>query len=503
MQKLFNNWSATLQAPLFASDVELVVETDKGAQLILGAGDFVDLTCDPLGAAPEIVRVVGAAGGVLSIGARGREGTPTPATWSAGTVVRCTITAGYAEPLQVRAVVGDAEPLPLAPVADPGVAAAASREDHQHPAPSPADIGAATAAQGAKADSAVQPAELASGLATKVDKLTGYGLSQENFTPAEKSKLAGLEGNHFKGLFTSLGALMTAFPSAEAGDYADVDAGEGSATARYLWDVSDAEWLASGSGAPLTAADIKLLYESNPDTNAFTDADEAKLDDIEAGAQVNYAAVDQAEAEAGSSTVLRSWTAQRVWQAIAAWWAASAMKTKLDGIAAGATANATDSALRDRSTHTGTQAASTISDLVEVTQDTVGAMIVAGANVSVSYNDTAGTLTVSAASGAASSPVSVISGTTYTGAASDNRKTLVFTNTAAKAATIDPEATTALPSDWELILNNKGASNLTVVAGSGVTISAPAGGSLVIPSGGTCALKRRGADDFFLAGNTL
>lgn len=37
-------------------------------------------------------------------------------------------------------------------------------------------------------------------------------------------------------------------------------------------------------------------------------------------------------------------------------------KTKLDGIAAGATANASDASLRDRSTHTGTQAASTISD---------------------------------------------------------------------------------------------------------------------------------------------
>lgn len=35
-------------------------------------------------------------------------------------------------------------------------------------------------------------------------------------------------------------------------------------------------------------------------------------------------------------------------------------KTKLDGIAAGATANATDAQLRDRSTHTGTQAADTI-----------------------------------------------------------------------------------------------------------------------------------------------
>ena len=37
-------------------------------------------------------------------------------------------------------------------------------------------------------------------------------------------------------------------------------------------------------------------------------------------------------------------------------------KTKLDGIAAGATANSTDAQLRDRATHTGTQIASTISD---------------------------------------------------------------------------------------------------------------------------------------------
>lgn len=41
----------------------------------------------------------------------------------------------------------------------------------------------------------------------------------------------------------------------------------------------------------------------------------------------------------------------------------AALKTKLDGIATGATANATDAALRDRSTHTGTQAISTIAGL--------------------------------------------------------------------------------------------------------------------------------------------
>ena len=73
--------------------------------------------------------------------------------------------------------------------------------------------------------------------------------------------------------------------------------------------------------------------------------------------------VDQATAEAGASTVRVAYNPLRVFQSVAAWWAASAFKTKLDGIAAGATANAMDAQLRDRSTHTGTQALSTITGL--------------------------------------------------------------------------------------------------------------------------------------------
>ena len=124
--------------------------------------------------------------------------------------------------------------------------------------------------------------------------------------------------------------------------------------------------------------------------------------------------VSQAEAEAGTATTRRAWTAQRVRQAIAAWWAASAMKTKLDGIAANATANSTDAELRDRSTHTGTQAASSISDLAEVTQDTVSAMMVAGTNVSLSYNDTTGTITVNATGGVSGGAVDSVNGQTGT-----------------------------------------------------------------------------------------
>lgn len=49
--------------------------------------------------------------------------------------------------------------------------------------------------------------------------------------------------------------------------------------------------------------------------------------------------VTQAEAETGTATTRRAWTAQRIRQAILAWWAGSAEKTKLDGIAAGAQVN--------------------------------------------------------------------------------------------------------------------------------------------------------------------
>ena len=84
--------------------------------------------------------------------------------------------------------------------------------------------------------------------------------------------------------------------------------------------------------------------------------------------------VTQAEAEARTATTRRAWTAQRVAQAIAAWWNASTAKSKLDGIASGATANATDAQLRDRSTHTGTQAASTITGLGNAAMLNVGAV---------------------------------------------------------------------------------------------------------------------------------
>ena len=83
-----------------------------------------------------------------------------------------------------------------------------------------------------------------------------------------------------------------------------------------------------------------------------------------------------------------------------------AEKTKLSGIAAGATVNSSDAALRDRSTHTGTQFSTSISDFGEAVDDRVASMLVAGAGVTLDYNDVAGTLTLNATGGSGATNLS-------------------------------------------------------------------------------------------------
>jgi hypothetical protein len=68
--------------------------------------------------------------------------------------------------------------------------------------------------------------------------------------------------------------------------------------------------------------------------------------------------------------------------------------TKLTGVATSATANASDAALRDRTTHTGVQTSATISDFAEAAQDALAAALAGTSGVSVTYDDAANTITV-------------------------------------------------------------------------------------------------------------
>ena len=108
-------------------------------------------------------------------------------------------------------------------------------------------------------------------LATAIDALVNRNI----MTNAEREKLAGLESSRFLGTFTAVENIPTV--NAVAGSYADVDGPDGPLQ-RYIWDVDEAQFVAStASIAGETAASIKLKYESNANTNPFTDAQRDKL----------------------------------------------------------------------------------------------------------------------------------------------------------------------------------------------------------------------------------
>jgi hypothetical protein len=82
----------------------------------------------------------------------------------------------------------------------------------------------------------------------------------------------------------------------------------------------------------------------------------------------------------------------------AAGFMSAADKTKMDGIASGATANSADATLLNRANHSGTQLAATISDFDAATRAQVEAELVAGANVTITPGGSGATrtLTISA-----------------------------------------------------------------------------------------------------------
>lgn len=103
----------------------------------------------------------------------------------------------------------------------------------------------------------------------------------------------------------------------------------------------------------------------------------------------------------------------------------------------------------------------------------------------------------------APSPVVEKTGTTADLLAADSGAFARFTNAAAKALTVRPDATEPLPDNGEWHIRNVGLGDLTLVQGVGVTINPPSGGTLIVPQGGTVTLKRAAADVFDLMGQTV
>lgn len=492
-----NNWLRPIT--LGAADTSTALDLPDGTYrlCIIGAGDLFE--------------VVDAAvvGGTATL-TRGLEGTAAQ-TWLSGSKIIASVTAEMLESFAAAGATWGGITGSLADQADlqaalnskatsaqgakadtavqPGsLAAVASSGSYSDLAnkpfiPSaPGDIGAGTALQGAKADSAVQPALLTAGLAQKVDKVTGYGLSQENYTPDEKAKLAALDGSLWKGEYPTLVALKAAHPTAAPGSSANVDAGAGDPVLRYIWDDNDSEWVAqAGSADPVTAAQVKTLYEANPDTNAFGDADKTKLDGIAGNATANP------DTDSLSEGATNKWfTVARV------------LDTVLGGLnlVTGTAVVSTDSV----------QVAigklqKQITDLTAVVAGKQ-ATLISATNIKTINGGSllgAGDLAVSAA------PARVVTepATARTLSLPDAGAYIRFTNAAASTVTVTAQSSVAWVADTEVHLRRAGAGNLTLAADAGVTLNAPSGGTLVMTDRMSVTLKRVDIDAWDVIGQTV
>lgn len=345
----------------------------------------------------------------------------------------------------------------------------------------PGDIGAATSAQGALADTAVQPAALTVQLDLKVDKIAGYGLSQENYTAAEKAKLAGLEGSHYRGTYLNLTALQTALPTASAGDYADVDAGTADPVQRYIWDDSDDEWVAqAGSADPITAAQVKTLYESNADTNAYTDAEKSKLGGVAAGATAN------ADTDSLSEGTTNKWfTVARV----------------LDAVLGGLSLVTGSAVVNTDSIQVAIgKLQKQITDLTTVVAGKQ-ATLVSGANIKTVNGSSllgGGDLVVS---GGASLPVVQALTASRNLELADINTFNVNSSSSPYTATIRAQSALAWTADAEIHFLRAGTGNIVITAATGVTLNGVSGGSATMTvQHGAATIKRIGVNAWWIGG---
>ncbi|WP_201305423.1 hypothetical protein [Paenibacillus puerhi] len=161
-------------------------------------------------------------------------------------------------------------------------------------------------------------------LAAKVDKVTGKQLSTEDYTTAEKSKLAGV----------AAGANAYVHPSSHPPSIIAQDASN-----RFVTDAEKASWSAKASTAGATASVSGLMSA----------ADKAKLDGVAVGANayVHPSSHPPSIIEQDASNRFVTDAEKAAWNAKASTAAATASvsglmsaadKAKLDGVAAGANA---------------------------------------------------------------------------------------------------------------------------------------------------------------------
>lgn len=114
-----------------------------------------------------------------------------------------------------------------------------------------------------------------------VESIPGYSLMSD----AEKEKLLSLESSKFLGTFPNSEDIPK--EKAVAGSYADVESEDGTSVDRWIYNLNSGEFVKSTSSSGVeTSSSIKTKYESNDDTNAFTDAFKSILENLPENIQV-------------------------------------------------------------------------------------------------------------------------------------------------------------------------------------------------------------------------
>lgn len=138
--------------------------------------------------------------------------------------------------------------------------------------------------------------------ASEIKSAYESNFNTNEFTDSEKSKLAGLEDALFLGVYPDEPTLISEHTTGVSGNYAYVDTGIGNPTLLYIWDINDAHWENFGESSEETASSIKTKYESNANTNAYTDTEKTKLENITLTSPINLDNIGDASYPTGGVT---------------------------------------------------------------------------------------------------------------------------------------------------------------------------------------------------------
>lgn len=188
----------------------------------------------------------------------------------------------------------------------------------------------------------------------------------------------------------------------------------------------------------------------------------------------------------------------------------AAERTKLAGVATGATANDPDVELRDRDTHSGTQLASSISDFNTQVRTsrleqmaTPAAAVAFGAQRITALADgtTAQDAITKAQLDAAGRVTSSSQTANYTLVLADAGKAVEQNVGSANTVTVPPNSSVAFPIGTVIGVEQVGAGTTTVVAGAGVTVQSRGGLLALAGQYAVVSLRKVGTDVWRLAGD--